>query len=153
MDDQIQNLISNYLGLAHQVANELRQSLGVEWLLRSVNSGVVPRKGHSKSFGGGEYFFHGIGCRFLAAELELDFDFGPDEALVGADPWKLYNFAADHGEVYPWLPDRESFRREIERMVSRGQLHYCGCEPATHLVCLASTPPPTPDSPPSPPRG
>lgn len=152
MDDQIQNLIRNYLALAHQVAGELTQSLGVEWLLRSVNSGAVPRRGHRRIFGGGEYFFHGIGCCFLAAELELDFDFGPNESLVGADPWMLYNFAADHGEAYPWLPDRDNFRREIERMVSRGQLHYCGSEPATHLVCLTLTPS-TPDPLPSTPRG
>jgi hypothetical protein len=152
MDDQIQNLIRNYLALAHQVANELRQSLGVEWLLRSVNSGAVPRRGQNRIFGGGEYFFHGIGCRLSATELEIDFDFGPEESLVGADPWKLYNFAADHGEAYPWLPDRESFRREIEGMISRGQLHYCGSEPATHLVCLSSAPP-VPDSSPSIPRG
>ena len=147
MDKQIQSLIRNYLALAGQVASDLRKALGVQCLLRSVNSGDVPRRGHSQSFGGGEYFFHGIGCRFLAAELELDFDFGPDEILVGADPWKLYNFAADHGEAYPWLPEREVFRKEIERMVSIGILHYCSSEPAGHLVCLAS-PPATPDSPP-----
>lgn len=146
MEEQIKTLIHDYLALANQVTSELRELLGVECLLKSVNAGDVPRNGYSKSFGGGEYFFHGIGCRFLAAELELDFDFGPDESLVGADPWKLYNFAADHREAYPWLPDREGFRREIERMVSSGKLHYCASEPATHLVTLTL---PTPDSPPS----
>jgi hypothetical protein len=77
----------------------------------------------------------------------LDFDFGPNEALIGADPWKVYNFAADHGEAYPWLPERKAFRMEIERMVSRGILRYCSSEPAEHLVCLASSST-TPDSPP-----
>ena len=140
MDKQIQSLIRNYLALAGQVASEVREELGVQCLLKSVNAGEVPRKGHSQSFGGGEYFFHGIGCRLLAAELELDFDFGPDETLAGADPWKLYNFAADHGEAYPWLPEREAFQKEIECMVSSGMLHYFPIEPAGHLVCLTSSP-------------
>ena len=145
MEKKILSLICSYLALADQVVSELRKALGVQSLLRSVNAGEVPRTGHTQSFGGGEYFFHGIGCRLLAGELELDFDFGPNETLVGVDPWKVYNFAADHGEAYPWLPERETFRKEIERMVSKGILRYCSSEPAGHLVCLTS-PPTTPDS-------
>jgi len=140
MDKKIQILICNYLDLASQVASELRKVFGVQSLLKSVNAGEFPRKGRTHILGGGEYFFHGIGCRFVGSELELDFDFGPNETLIGADPWKLYNFAVDHGEAYPWLPERKVFQMEIENLISKGILRYCAIEPSEHLVCLTSPP-------------
>jgi hypothetical protein len=144
MANHICSLMSDYLALASHVTDELKASLGVERLLTSVNNGVVPRRGRFPSFEGGEYFFHGIGCRVIAEQLEIDFDYGPDETLIGADPWKLYNFADARRDAYPWLPVRDDFRKSLESMIAQGELHYCAAEPGTHLVCLG--PQPIPES-------
>ena len=135
MEQEILALLRRYLECSEQIAEELRRDLQAPNLLVGVNSGKVPRRGFCRSFGGGEYFFHGVGCRVQGAEIEIDFDFGPDGSLPGADPWKLYNFADAHADAYPWLPPRSAFEQTVERMVETGELHRLGIPPSPHLVC------------------
>lgn len=135
MQTQILNLLESYLKSARQITQELCADLGSENLLEGVNSGRIPRRGRCSSFGGGEYFVHGVGCRVQAAEIEIDFDFGPDGSLPGADPWKLYNFADAHAEAFPWLPKREVFESCVSTMLADGIIRKFGSLPSPHLVC------------------
>lgn len=135
LSENIIGLLRRYLECAEQIAQELRSELGVTDLIAGVNSGAIQRRGSCKSFGGGEYYFHGVGCRVNAAEIELDFDFGPNGSLPGADPWKLYSFADAHAEAYPWLPTREGFDAEIKQLIERGALRRLNVPPSPHLVC------------------
>jgi len=141
MQDQILDLLESYIRSARQIAQELCLDLGSENLLEGVNSGRIPRRGRCFSFGGGEYFVHGVGCRVQAAEIEIDFDFGPNGSLPGADPWKLYNFADAHAEAFPWLPKRELFESVIKAMIADGKLSKLGVLPSPNLVCpMLATP-------------
>lgn len=134
MKPKIMALLRRYLECAEQIADELRSQLGVQNLLAGVNSGEVPRRGICKSFGGGEYYIHGVGCRVLTSEIEIDFDFGPNGTLPGADPWKLFNFADAHHEVYPWLPEWIEFEIAVKRMIASDELVRLGLLPSPHLV-------------------
>lgn len=136
-ENDILPLLHRYLEFAQQLADELSSSFGVLDLTAAANSGLIPRSGACSSFGGGKYFFHGVGCRVEAAEIEIDFDFGPHGTLPGADPWKLFNFAYSHAEAYDWLPPREKFNQGIERLIERGFLYRVGVAPNPHLVAAS----------------
>ncbi len=134
MKSKIITLIRRYLECAEKITSELRGQLGVENILSSVNSGEVARRGVCKSFGGGEYYVHGVGCRIMTSEIEIDFDFGPNGTLPGADPWKLFNFADAHREVYPWLPEWSVFQKVVNDMVASGDLIRLYSLPNPNLV-------------------
>lgn len=134
-DADILSLFDRYLDCASQISAELREDLGSHDLLRAINSGTIPRRGACRSFGGGEYFIHGTGCRVQCAEIEIDFDFGPSGTLPGVDPWKLYSFAEGHSEAYPWLPSRAEFEQRIQKLIAQGQLRKLGELPSPHLLC------------------
>lgn len=128
-------LLRRYVACAETIVGDLQSELGSTNLLLGVNSGTVPRSGRCKSFGGGEYYFHGVGCRVIAAEIEINFDFGPEGTVPGADPWKLYDFAAAHAEAYPWLPEREVFGDAINQLVETRILRRLGQMPSPQLLC------------------
>src|SRR5579862_559660 len=104
MKTDVIKLAREYLELAAQCASALASQFGVPSILDAVHSSAMPRKGSFSAFGGGSYFVHGSGCRIEANEVEIDFDFGPNGSVPGFDPWKLYNFAQNHRDAYPWLP-------------------------------------------------
>lgn len=131
------DLLRDYLKCAEHIAHDLCVQFGVVDLLASVNMGAVPRRGICNSFGGGEYYFHGSGCRVTAAEIEIDFDFGPNSSVPGADLWKLYNFAMTHSDDYPWLTSRGALESEAKKLIERGMLRRIDLPPSPHLVCLA----------------
>ena len=77
---------------------------------------------------------HGTGCRVETAEVEIDFDFGPNGSIPGFDPWKLYGFAQASRENYPWLSDRKSFEQEVKKLLADGLLKRSGTEPNPQLL-------------------
>jgi hypothetical protein len=136
IEGNILDLLKSYIECAEQIAQELRAKLGVMDLLAAANSGAIPRQGICKSFGGGEYYFHGVGCRVQTAEVEIDFDFGQNGCIPGADPWKLYSFADAHVDAHPWLPSRPVFDQEVRRLVDAGVLCRVDVLPSPHLLRL-----------------
>jgi hypothetical protein len=136
MAPELHNLITEYLRHARAVRDCLAQAAGTRNILRAVHSASFPREGRFTSYGGGEYFVHGSGCRVTSAELEIDLDFGPEGRVPGFDPWKLYNFAKNHPEMYPQLGDREVFNKLIAQCLEAGELVRFGMNPSQHLLCM-----------------
>ena len=130
----ILDLLDDYLHCACQVASGLRERWNTNDLLSGVSSGTIPRSGRFFDFGGGSYEFHGSGCRIEALELEIDFDFGPNGTVPGADPWKLFDFAKSHEDAYQWLPLREDFSELIQSLVQQRILQRNGQFPSPHLL-------------------
>ena len=122
MTSDLIRLIEEYLNLARQCLSALGAQLGTANILAAVNGGSAKREGWLDAFGGGTYYVHGVGCRIDAKELEIDFDLGPDGTVPGFDPWKLFSFARNHAEAYPWLPTRAEFKYIIQKKLDDGTL-------------------------------
>jgi hypothetical protein len=135
MKRQVIDLVNDYMQLARKTAESMLQQFNTSDILEAVHSSILPREGEFKSFGGGRYFVHGSSCRIETAELEIDFDFGPSGSVPGFDPWKLYTYASNHAEAYPWLPERKQFEKLIEELVLDGTLKRFGLDPSPHMLC------------------
>jgi len=136
MKAKVIELANQYVGLAGRCADALAEQFDVPDILEAVHSSTMPRQGEFKAFGGGSYFVHGSGCRIEAREVEIDFDFGPSGSVPCFDPWKLYNFARNHHEANPWLPERSVFERLIAELLSEGSLKRLATNPNPQLLCL-----------------
>lgn len=135
MRKKMLDLANEYLRCARACAAALSTEIGTSDVLRAVNSSNVQREGVISAFGGGSYFVHGSGCRIEAAEMEIEFDFGPGGSVPGFDPWKLYGFAQGRRETHSWLPDRRSFQELLEELVFEGYFKRCGADPNPQLLC------------------
>ena len=137
MKTEILNLIDEYLHAARSCAGALAKQFGTTDILSAVNSSGMPREGSISALGGGSYFVHGTGCRVETAEVEVDFDFGPNGSIPGFDPWKLYGFAQGNGERHSWLPDRKTFDQAIEGLIADGLLKRTCSDPNPQLLALS----------------
>ena len=141
MKSKILRLADHFLRNARASAEALAVEYDVTNVLLAVNAlGEMPRKGHCKALGDAFYTVHGAGCRIESQRGEIDFDFGPDSTIPGFDPWKLYNFARDRRETYPWLPDRHVFNQKIEELKSEGQLAKLSSCSNSNLLHLTTCP-------------
>lgn len=87
-------LIQRYLAAVESSSGRLREQFGVQNLVEGRRSGRIPREG--KLEGGGEFSFHGVGCRIDDRAASVDFDFGPGGRTDGFDAWRLHVFARDN---------------------------------------------------------
>jgi hypothetical protein len=106
---------------------------GCKNVLRAANVGEFPREGKFHGFGGGEYYIHGCGCRVIAKELEIDFDFDASGDISGFDAWKLYDYARNHAEAYGWVTTRDKFEILIKLQIKSGSLKNAP-PPASNLL-------------------
>jgi hypothetical protein len=134
MKTKLLELANHYLGEARACADALAKQFGTADILNAVHSSKMPREGSIAAFGGRPYVVHGTGCRAETPEGEVDFDFGPNGSIPGFDPWKLYGFARDRRETYPWLPERELFEQEIAKILAEGLLKRSGADPNPQLL-------------------
>ncbi|HEX4265771.1 MAG TPA: hypothetical protein VH597_15665 [Verrucomicrobiae bacterium] len=136
MDSNLRGLIKDYLKFARDASRIISEQAHTSDIIRAANNGHLPREGAFLGYGGGTYFIHGAGCEVRAAELEIDFDFGPESQIPGFDPWKLYDFAKNHASAYAWLPERENFNRLIEGYLEKKFLKRSNSLPSPHLLCM-----------------
>lgn len=59
-------------------------------LLRAWHEGVIEKEGSLSN--GIEYELHGIGYRIYYSNIEVDFDFGPNNRFDGFDLWRLKEY-------------------------------------------------------------
>jgi hypothetical protein len=136
MDIKLRQLIEDYLRFAREACRIISEQADTPDILTAVNGGCLPCEGRFIGYGGGTYFIHGSGCEVYAAELEIDFDFGPKGQIPGFDLWKLYDFARSHADAYPCLPDRAAFNNLIDSYVEAKVLKRFNSYPSPHLLCM-----------------
>lgn len=137
---QTLSLIEAYLRAVDASTARLCAMFGVDSLDQGRRSGVVPRSG---AFGdGGEFRFHGVGCRIDDGATAVDFDFGPGGRTDGFDAWRLHLFALDQkrdegsDRVESWSASRSELQDALDALARDGVLSRLDGEP---LFYLAST--------------
>ena len=78
-------------------------------LLKAWHEGLIEKEGSLS--GGVEYELHGIGCRIYYSNIEVDFDFGPNNRFDGFDLWRLKEYL--------------SFRKDIQKSLAVDDLKDC----------------------------
>lgn len=120
--DELKALIDDYLCSANAAVQALKAEFGHEDLMFAAHDQRIPRRGRTKSLGGGTFSFHGVGCRIHTRQTKVDFDFDTQWHVSGFDPYRLYEFANNKRHQYSWLPKKEEFISLISELKSKGWL-------------------------------
>ena len=77
----------------------LQKEYSTKTLLNDWNNGLIPKSGKLKS--GMEFEFHGVGCILTINNIDVDFDFGPNNRFDGFDLWRISNFIDEFEDKHP----------------------------------------------------
>ncbi|HZF50866.1 MAG TPA: hypothetical protein VE093_19535 [Polyangiaceae bacterium] len=128
-------LIDEYQAAVRRVVSTLRAGFGRDDLLRARRTGVIPKDG---VISGIEFSFHGIGCRAIVDDVEVDFDFGLDGRADGFDAWRLWLFARQKPKKYPQFQRQEDIKAALERLARSGEIEIPQTESSGYLWYLKS---------------
>lgn len=123
----ITDLILDFQNTSKIVAEKFYKKYGTENLLLAVrNEKIIPREGSFDSIK--EYSFHGSGLYAKLDDIEIDFDFGPNNRVDGFDAWRLLRFAESKPKIYSIFNSTETIQKELDLLASTGKIH----KPQTH---------------------
>ena len=97
------NLIADYQEEIKKFMKTFKNEYNRKDILRAWHEGVIEKEGSLP--GGVEYELHGIGCRIYYSNIEVDFDFGPNNRFDGFDLWRLKEYL--------------SFRKDLQKNLFR----------------------------------
>lgn len=121
-EHEMLTLIERYLRTVERLSTALAAAYQVDSLFLARKSKKIPRLG---SFGnGGEFKFHGIGCRISDDNSSVDFDFYGDGRTDGFDAWRLHLFVEDNGLAADFIFDtsHNALKSQIAALVNSGRI-------------------------------
>jgi hypothetical protein len=119
-NENLENLIADYLSLVEAGTALLEKKLGFRNILRLWRTSQITRCGNITA--DIEYELHGIGCAIYFPNESVDFDYGPDDRIDGFDAWRLYIFAKDRPEKYQKFCDQEVIENELREYIKNNKI-------------------------------
>jgi len=132
----IMNLIQDYLKVAENGIQVMKESFGVANLLRGRRENLIPARGMIQGNVTFQFSFHGIGCALMFEECAVDFDFDESGNCAGFDAWRLWQFAKSRSGYYGILENQDLILRELRKLEDVGQLVKACKLPNSHMYQL-----------------
>lgn len=133
-----QNLIMKILAYFETIVKEIKaidlcfkHKYNVENTLKTVKEKKIPKEG---IINGGEYYFHGIGCRVIYKNKIINFDYSPSGDVGGVGLYDLINYLKSIGHNF----DKDFIEFELKKLVNENKLLYPSTSPNKSLYYLNS---------------
>lgn len=135
---KILKLINDYQDAVKFGVGQMQKEFNTTQLLRGWKSKTIPKNGVLNS--GVEYDFHGVGCLLTINNLNVDFDFGPDDRYDGFDLWRLGCFVDERPELYrQYFKDRSLIKDDFQELIENGVIIRPNWFPGSSLYYFAET--------------
>ena len=109
-------IIQDYLRDVRRGVDAFRRDIERDDIIAAWRDGAIGKDGVLSD--GTKYELHGIGCTFYFTDCEVDFDFGVSGRIDGFDFWRLWDYARQFPDRYPYYPDKSSMKLDYDRLVS-----------------------------------
>jgi hypothetical protein len=112
--------IREYLEKIRYGMSLFENQFGTNQILRAWHEGRIPKDG---SFEDDIRFeMHGIGCTIYFPDIDLDFDFGPDNSFDGFDLWRLSHYVRQQSDAYPEYQEYEALKLAFDALILSGHI-------------------------------
>jgi hypothetical protein len=132
----ILKLINDYQNAVKFGVEQMQKEFNTKQLLRAWGSKAIPKEGVLKS--GIEYDFHGVGCMLTINNLDVDFDFGPDDRCDGFDAWRLGLFVNERPRLYKrYFENEQLLKNDFQELIEKNIVIKPGWFPGSSLCYFA----------------
>lgn len=113
-------VIVDYLELANEAVEMLRQATGECLLVNAWRNGIIEKSGTVNEI---TYEFHGAGVYLEKKDnWSVEIDFLPGEQLGGFDSWRLWQMIKNNFDKYPGLFTHDDVRVGLQQLLAEGSI-------------------------------